>query len=85
MVQEDTYRPEADVSMDEALESVESTLSGALRGVRTRLMPTISSEQPTRVEKVVQDAPIIAAGVAAGAGLALGLVVRRFVPRGLRK
>lgn len=81
MVEQQAERPEA----EEALDAVEERLRGAVRAVRTRLMPTVSTEQPTRLERAVQSAPIVAAGVAAGAGLALGFAVRRFVPKGVRR
>lgn len=81
MVEQQAERPEA----EDALEAVEERLRGAVRAARSRLMPTISSDEPTRLERAVQSAPIVAAGVAAGAGLTLGLLVRRFVPKGVRK
>lgn len=81
MVEQQAERPEA----EDALEAVEERLRGTVRAARSRLMPTISSDEPTRLERAVQSAPIVAAGVAAGAGLTLGLLVRRFVPKGVRK
>lgn len=78
-VADDTLRPE-EIDGLEALETIESALRGAVRGIRAKVRPNVDAETPTLLESVASDRPVTAAAVAAATGFALGLVVRRVIP-----
>ena len=60
------------------LDAFEESLQGVVRSVRARVRPGADPAEPTAVETAVSENPFLATSIAAGAGLALGLLVRRF-------
>lgn len=64
----------------EALDPLELALRNVVRGARGKIWRNIDPDTPTWVESKAGERPLSAAGVAMGAGLALGLVARRLMP-----
>lgn len=80
---EHVYTPEEIDALD-LLDSVEDSLRRVVRGVRSKVLPSVHEEEPTAVENAAAQRPLTAAAIAAASGFALGLVVRRFVPKRFR-
>lgn len=68
----------------EVLETIESSLRRVVRGARGKVLRNADPEQATWVEDQAGERPLTAASVAMASGFALGLVVRRIVPRRFR-
>lgn len=80
---ENVLHPE-EVDPLEVLDTIETSLRDIVRGARGRVLRNIDMDQPTWVERQAGERPITAASVAMASGFALGLVVRRIVPRRFR-
>lgn len=68
----------------EVLETIESSLRRVVRGARGKVLRNADPEQATWIEDKAGERPLTAASVAMASGFALGLVVRRVIPRRFR-
>lgn len=76
---EDVLRPE-EVDPLEVLETMETALRSAVRGLRGKVLRNVDPEKPTMLESAAGERPVLAASAALASGFALGLVVRRLIP-----
>lgn len=64
----------------EVLLEIEAVLQDRVRRIRSKIFSDVQVDEPTKVEGMIGERPVVSAAAAAAAGYALGFVVRRFIP-----